>query len=82
MLLIADLGNVELLISHSLLQKRFEEFVTPIDKQIETLQQQNTQLRQIRDRLLPRLINWKTGAEIGVVAGSEGFTLSEALTKD
>ena len=56
---IADLGNVELLISHSLLQKRFEEFVTPIDKQIETLQQQNTQLRQIRDRLLALLIRGK-----------------------
>ena len=33
--------------------------IDPIFDQIETLQQQNTELRQIRDRLLPRLISGK-----------------------
>ena len=37
----------------------FKNLVNPMFKQIETLQQQNTQLRQIRDRLLPRLISGK-----------------------
>ena len=41
------------------LQKQFDEIVSPMFTQIETLQQQNTELRQIRDRLLPRLISGK-----------------------
>jgi type I restriction enzyme, S subunit len=41
------------------LQAKFDDFVIPVFEQIETLQQQNTQLRQIRDRLLPRLISGK-----------------------
>ena len=39
------------------IQKRFDEHIIPIFNQIETLQSQNTELRQIRDRLLPRLIS-------------------------
>lgn len=38
---------------------KFKQIVNPFFLQIETLQNQNTQLRQIRDRLLPRLINGK-----------------------
>ncbi len=38
---------------------KFNKIVEPIIDQKETLQQQNTQLRQIRDRLLPRLISGK-----------------------
>jgi type I restriction enzyme S subunit len=38
---------------------RFKNLINPMFEQIETLQQQNTQLRQIRDRLLPRLISGK-----------------------
>jgi type I restriction enzyme S subunit len=41
------------------LAMRFKELVNPMFLQIETLQQQNTHLRQIRDRLLPRLISGK-----------------------
>lgn len=37
----------------------FSGFVNPIFQQIETLQQQSAQLRQIRDCLLPRLISGK-----------------------
>lgn len=40
-----------------LLQNRFDEIIVPIFEQIENLQQQNTHLRQIRDRLLPRLVS-------------------------
>jgi type I restriction enzyme S subunit len=39
--------------------KRFEAIAKPMEKQIEVLTQQNTLLRQIRDRLLPRLISGK-----------------------
>jgi type I restriction enzyme, S subunit len=38
---------------------KFHSVTNPMFQQIETLQQQNTQLRQIRDRLLPRLISGK-----------------------
>jgi type I restriction enzyme S subunit len=41
------------------LAKKFNDFVEPIDKQLLVLIHQNTQLRQIRDRLLPRLISGK-----------------------
>jgi type I restriction enzyme, S subunit len=41
------------------LQNKFDNFIIPVFEQIENLQQQNTQLRQIRDRLLPRLISGK-----------------------
>ncbi|MFN4083396.1 MAG: restriction endonuclease subunit S [Bacteroidia bacterium] len=41
------------------LAKQFNDFVEPIDKQLLNLIHQNTQLRQIRDRLLPRLISGK-----------------------
>jgi len=38
---------------------KFKKLTNPIFMQIENLQQQNTQLRQIRNRLLPRLISGK-----------------------
>ncbi len=41
------------------LANQFNDFVEPIDKQLLVLIHQNTQLRQIRDRLLPRLISGK-----------------------
>lgn len=37
--------------------KKFENIAKPMEILIENLQQQNTQLRQIRDRLLPRLVS-------------------------
>jgi type I restriction enzyme S subunit len=39
--------------------KKYHQIAGPIFKQIENLQEQNAQLRQIRDRLLPRLISGK-----------------------
>ncbi|HUN21748.1 MAG TPA: restriction endonuclease subunit S [Anaerolineales bacterium] len=41
------------------LAKQFNKLVKPIDEQLLVLIQQNSQLRQIRDRLLPRLISGK-----------------------
>jgi len=45
----------------------FKKFVNPMFEQIQILQQQNTQLRQIRDRLLPRLISGKLDVKTGKV---------------
>jgi type I restriction enzyme, S subunit len=42
-----------------ILQNNFNEIISPMFTQIEILKQQNTELRQIRDRLLPRLISGK-----------------------
>ena len=39
------------------LSERYNEIVKPIDEQLKMLFQQNTHLRQIRDRLLPRLVS-------------------------
>lgn len=47
------------------LMKSFHEKVLPIQKQIATLGQQNDQLNQIRDRLLPRLISGKLTIKTG-----------------
>ena len=41
------------------IQNKYAEIVKPFFEQIEILKKQNTQLRQIRDRLLPRLISGK-----------------------
>jgi type I restriction enzyme, S subunit len=57
------------------LQIKFDDFVVPIFNQIENLQQQNTQLRQIRDRLLPRL----TSGKLAVKQPKE-YELNEALS--
>lgn len=41
------------------LVEKYHYLVNPMFNQIKTLQQQNTQLRQIRNRLLPRLVSGK-----------------------
>jgi type I restriction enzyme S subunit len=46
-------------VADEILQKKFKQMVEPMFQQVEILNQQNTQLRQIRDRLLPRLISGK-----------------------
>ena len=53
------LHKLKLWIAGKELQVKFKDFVEPIFQQVEILQQQNIQLRQIRDRLLPRLISGK-----------------------
>jgi len=61
------LHKLKLWIAGKELQIKFKDFVEPIFQQIETLNQQNTQLRQIRDRLLPRLISGKLEVKTGKV---------------
>lgn len=53
------------------LQKQFDDFIVPLFSQIETLQSQNTHLRQIRDRLLPRLISGKLSVGAAEVGAAE-----------
>lgn len=50
-------------------QVKYSQLVKPMFEQIENLKSQNTQLRQIRDRLLPRLISGKL--EVALKASSE-----------
>ena len=57
------LHKLKLWVAGKLLQEKFKKIAEPMNLQIETLQQQNTQLRQIRDRLLPRLISGKLQAK-------------------
>ena len=51
--------NYKALIPSSRLRQKYSQMVSPVFYQIENLQLQNNQLRQIRDRLLPRLISGK-----------------------
>lgn len=51
--------NLKLLFPETLSVKNYHKVVNPMFLQIKNLQQQNNQLRQIRDRLLPRLISGK-----------------------
>lgn len=46
------------------LLEKFQGMIVPINEHQKNLQQQNTQLRQIRDRLLPRLISGKLCATL------------------
>ncbi len=51
--------KIDILVPDTTITTRFHKVAKPLFKQIENLQQQNIQLRQIRDRLLPRLISGK-----------------------
>ncbi|MFN9115399.1 MAG: restriction endonuclease subunit S, partial [Bacteroidota bacterium] len=53
------LHKLKIWIANETLQNKFKNMVGPIFQQIEIIKEQNTQLRQIRDRLLPRLISGK-----------------------
>ena len=53
------ISNVLIRIPNKELLNKFSSCVFPINAQVVLLLQQNTQLRQIRDRLLPRLISGK-----------------------
>jgi type I restriction enzyme S subunit len=53
------LHKLKMWVADEILQKKFKQMVEPMFQQVEILNQQNTQLRQIRDRLLPRLISGK-----------------------
>ena len=53
------LKKLNILLPAKKLMLKFSNIIDPMFEQIQTLQQQNTQLRQIRDRLLPRLISGK-----------------------
>lgn len=54
-----DLVTKNVLLPSSDLQVKYSEIVKPFFEQINALIKQNTQLRQVRDRLLPRLISGK-----------------------
>jgi len=51
------LRNTPFLKPNKELLEKFQKIISPINEQHKNLQQQNTQLRQIRDRLLPRLVS-------------------------
>ena len=48
-----------ILIPKNDLLNQFDKIIKPIFEQLNNLQQQNAQLRQVRDRLLPRLVSGK-----------------------
>ena len=51
--------KLKILFPENGLVEKYHFIVNPMFEQVKLLQQQNTQLRQIRDRLLPRLISGK-----------------------
>ena len=51
--------KLKIVFANKKLVYKYSDVVNPMFEQIQTLQQQNTELRQIRDRLLPRLISGK-----------------------
>ncbi len=53
------LHKLKMWVADEVLQTKFKKMVEPMFQQVEILSQQNIQLRQIRDRLLPRLISGK-----------------------
>lgn len=57
------IGRLSILMPPKKLGERFEELVSPVFKQSETLRHQNEALRQTRDLLLPRLISGKLRVE-------------------
>jgi type I restriction enzyme S subunit len=59
-----ELKKYKILKPTSDLAVKFKTMTNPIFQQIEILTKQNTQLRQIRDRLLPRLISGKLEVNI------------------
>lgn len=60
--------KIDFLVPSADTMAQYVNLSAPIFFQIETLQSQNTQLRQIRDRLLPRLISGKLS--VGAVASN------------
>ena len=66
-----DLVTKSVFVCQPLLRIKYAEIVKPFFEQIEILKQQNTQLRQIRDRLLPRLISGKMELKIEATEPSE-----------
>lgn len=59
-----DLVTKPVLIPIDDLQKRYSDIVKPFFEQINILIKQNTELRKIRDRLLPRLISGKLQVKV------------------
>jgi type I restriction enzyme S subunit len=54
-----QIEKIACIVPSDTLLKKFTEICEPIFEQVSILKSQNTQLRQIRDRLLPRLISGK-----------------------
>jgi type I restriction enzyme S subunit len=60
------------------LMQKFHDIVLPMHKQIATLGTQNTKLREIRDRLLPRLISGKLQVKSSEIESVEPSSTKEA----
>jgi type I restriction enzyme S subunit len=60
------------------LMQKFHDIVLPMHKQIATLGTQNTKLREIRDRLLPRLISGKLQVKSGEIESLVPSSTKEA----
>ena len=52
-----DMQGIEFIVPDYALVTRFEDLVSPMELEIENLTNKNTNLRQTRDLLLPRLIS-------------------------
>ena len=55
--------NLPIIIAEQIIRNNFVKLITPVCKQIENLQAKNTNLRQTRDLLLPRLISGEIDVE-------------------
>lgn len=55
--------NLPIIIAEQAIRNNFVKLITPVCKQIENLQAKNTNLRQTRDLLLPRLISGEIDLE-------------------
>lgn len=60
------------------LMQKFHDIVLPMHKQIATLGTQNAKLREIRDRLLPRLISGKLQVKSSEIESEESSSTREA----
>lgn len=69
---------------HDIITK-FESILAPIEEQIKNLQLQNTQLRQIRDCLLPRLIGGKLQVKLtgdcNTAESTESHQIADTIEK-
>ncbi|WP_048190702.1 restriction endonuclease subunit S [Methanobacterium sp. SMA-27] len=54
-----DLDNLDILVPNQDLDKQFNDFIKPMEKQIEKLELENNYLIKIRDLILPKLISGK-----------------------
>jgi type I restriction enzyme S subunit len=59
----SELSKIKVIIPHQKVEKKFQEYVKPLDQEILLLTQKNQVLQETRDLLLPRLISGKLNVE-------------------